>query len=61
MADNQKMWGELGMNLEMHDMLCEVLPGAIGDVYVTGEQTGEDGFLRYGTCRCSRNQTGRAR
>ncbi|MCF0141554.1 MAG: 2-hydroxyacyl-CoA dehydratase [Mogibacterium sp.] len=35
MADNQKMWGELGMNLELHDMLCEVLPGAIGDVFMS--------------------------
>ena len=37
MADNQKMWAELGMNLEMHDMLCEVLPGAIGDVFMSQE------------------------
>ncbi len=35
MADNQKMWGELGMNLEMHDQLCAVLPGAIGDVFMS--------------------------
>jgi len=31
------MWAELGMNLEMHDMLCEVLPGAIGDVFMSQE------------------------
>ena len=37
MADNQKMWADLGMNLEMHDMLCEVLPGAIGDVFMSQE------------------------
>ncbi|MBQ3291556.1 MAG: 2-hydroxyacyl-CoA dehydratase [Mogibacterium sp.] len=37
MADNQKMWAELGMNLEMHDMLCAVLPGAIGDVFMSQE------------------------
>ena len=37
MADNQKMWAELGMDLEMHDMLCEVLPGAIGDVFMSQE------------------------
>lgn len=35
MADNQKMWDELGMNLEMHDQLCAVLPGAIGDVFMS--------------------------
>ena len=37
MADNQKMWADLGMNLELHDMLCEVLPGAIGDVFMSQE------------------------
>lgn len=35
MADNQKMWTDLGMDLEQHDILCEVLPGAIGDVFLT--------------------------
>lgn len=35
MADNQKMWGDLGMNLELHDQLCAVLPGAIGDVFMS--------------------------
>ena len=25
MADNRKMWEELGMNLELHDQLCAVL------------------------------------
>ena len=30
MADNHKMWEELGMNLELHDQLCEVLPQAVG-------------------------------
>ena len=41
MADNQKMWGELGMNLEMHDQLCAVLPGAIGDVFMSQENRPE--------------------
>ena len=41
MADNQKMWAELGMNLELHDMLCEVLPGAIGDVFMSQENRPE--------------------
>ena len=41
MADNQKMWADLGMNLEMHDMLCAVLPGAIGDVFMSQENRPE--------------------
>ena len=35
MADNQQMWKDLGMNLEAHDQLCAVLPGAIGDVFMS--------------------------
>ena len=35
------MWADLGMNLEMHDMLCEVLPGAIGDVFMSQENRPE--------------------
>ena len=41
MADNQKMWADLGMNLEMHDQLCAVLPGAIGDVFMSQENRPE--------------------
>ena len=41
MADNQKMWADLGMNLELHYMLCEVLPGAIGDVFMSQENRPE--------------------
>ena len=41
MADNQKMWAELGMNLEAHDQLCAVLPGAIGDVFMSQENRPE--------------------
>ena len=37
MADYRKMWEDLGMNLEMHDQLCEVLPQAFGDVYLSQE------------------------
>ena len=37
MADNHKMWEELGMNLELHDQLCEVLPQAVGDVFLSQE------------------------
>ena len=35
------MWGDLGMNLEMHDQLCAVLPGAIGDVFMSQENRPE--------------------
>ena len=31
MADYRKMWESLGMDLETHDQLCEVLPQAFGD------------------------------
>ncbi len=42
MADYHEMWGKLGMNLEMHDQLCEVLPQAFGDIYMTQEQRPEE-------------------
>jgi benzoyl-CoA reductase/2-hydroxyglutaryl-CoA dehydratase subunit BcrC/BadD/HgdB len=35
------MWKDLGMNLELHDQLCEVLPTAFGDVYLTQENRPE--------------------
>ncbi|EHL14485.1 hypothetical protein HMPREF9629_02185 [Peptoanaerobacter stomatis] len=35
MADNQKMWQELGMDVETHDLLCEALPQAFGDVFLS--------------------------
>ena len=41
MADNHKMWEELGMNLELHDQLCEVLPQAFGDVFLSQENRPE--------------------
>lgn len=41
MADNRKMWESLGMDLETHDMLCEVLPQAFGDVYLSQENRPE--------------------
>lgn len=37
MADYQKMWKDLGMDLETHDQLCEILPQVFGDVYLTQE------------------------
>lgn len=41
MADYHKMWEDLGMNLELHDQLCEVLPQAFGDVYLSQEDRPE--------------------
>lgn len=35
MADYVQMWQDLGMDLESHDMLCQVLPTAVGDVFMT--------------------------
>ncbi|HJJ39114.1 MAG TPA: 2-hydroxyacyl-CoA dehydratase, partial [Methanocorpusculum sp.] len=35
MSDYREMWKELGMNLETHDALCQVLPTAFGDVYLS--------------------------
>lgn len=33
MTDYRKMWSDLNMDLDQHDVLCEVLPGAIGEVF----------------------------
>lgn len=41
MADYQKMWEDLGMDLETHDILCQVLPQAYGDVYLSQENRPE--------------------
>ena len=41
MADYRKMWEDLGMDLETHDALCEVLPVAFGDVYLSQENRPE--------------------
>lgn len=37
MSDYVQMWRELGMDLENHDTLCQVLPMAVGDVFLTQE------------------------
>ena len=37
MGDYVKMWEDLGMDLENHDLLCQVLPTAVGDVFLTQE------------------------
>ncbi len=41
MANYVEMWKELGMDLEAHDALCEVLPAAFGDVYLSQENRPE--------------------
>lgn len=41
MADYHEMWKSLGMDLEKHDQLCEVLPVAFGDTYLTQENRPE--------------------
>ena len=33
MANYVEMWKDLGMDLENHDLLCQVLPTAVGDVF----------------------------
>lgn len=41
MADYYQMWKDLGMDVENHDVLCNVLPGAIGDVFLSQENRPE--------------------
>ncbi|MEA4973017.1 MAG: double-cubane-cluster-containing anaerobic reductase [Candidatus Metalachnospira sp.] len=41
MADYKKMWEDIGMNLKMHDALCEVLPIAFSDTYLSQENRPE--------------------
>lgn len=41
MTDRHQMWQELGMDLDNHDILCSVLPGAIGDVFLAQENRPE--------------------
>ena len=41
MSDYVKMWENLGMDLETHDLLCQVLPTAFGDVYLSQENRPE--------------------
>ena len=46
MADYRKMWEDLGMDVDTHDQLCEVLPQAFGDVYrFPGKQAGDNGLF----------------
>ena len=37
MSDYVSMWEDLGMDLENHDLLCQVLPTAVGDVFLSQE------------------------
>lgn len=37
MADYEKMWEDLGIDVKNHDNLCQVLPTAVGDVFMTQE------------------------
>lgn len=37
MGDNHTMWKDLGMDVEKHDLLCEALPQAFGDVFLSQE------------------------
>lgn len=41
MADYRAMWETLGMDLETHDQLCEVLPAAFGDTFLSQENRPE--------------------
>ena len=37
MADYVQMWKDLGMYLDTHDLLCQVLPTAVCDVFLSQE------------------------
>lgn len=37
MADYKKMWQDLDMNIEKHDILCEALPELFGEIYLAQE------------------------
>ncbi len=41
MSNYVEMWKDLGMDLETHDQLCQVLPTAFGDVYLSQENRPE--------------------
>jgi len=40
-GDYREMWSKLQMDLEKHDILCEALPQAFGDIYLTQENRPE--------------------
>lgn len=39
--DYRKMWEDLGMDVEKHDLLCEALPKAFTDVYISQQDRPE--------------------
>lgn len=41
MSNYVEMWKDLGMDLDTHDALCQVLPTAFGDVYLSQENRPE--------------------
>lgn len=41
MADYRQMWNDLGIDLEKHDLLCEVLPEAFGGVFLSQQNRPE--------------------
>jgi benzoyl-CoA reductase/2-hydroxyglutaryl-CoA dehydratase subunit BcrC/BadD/HgdB len=41
MADYRNMWDDLGMDLEKHDLLCEALPDAFHEVYISQQDRPE--------------------
>lgn len=41
MADYTQMWKGLGMDLKTHDVLCQALPVAFGDIYLSQENRPE--------------------
>ena len=45
MSDYVSMWEDLGMDLENHDLLCQVLPTAVGDQ--PGKSPKSNGFLGF--------------
>jgi len=46
MTDYRQMWEDLGMDLENHDNLCQVLPVAFGDIYLS-QQNRPEGMAFY--------------
>lgn len=41
MVDRHPMWKDLSMDLETHDLLCDALPAAFGDVFLSQENRPE--------------------
>ena len=41
MDKNHEMWSEMGMDVDKHDLLCEALPQAFGDIYLSQENRPE--------------------